>query len=124
MFADTASAHDRRYQDWQEWLRRGILDVACPMAYTDSLPLFRERIRTAVATVGGGRVWAGIGAYRNTVDGTVAQIGVARELGAAGIVLFSYNSLVRGDSTNPGERYLRAVGERALRGERATVSSH
>ncbi len=124
VFADTASAHDRRYQDWQEWLRRGILDVACPMAYTDSLPLFRERIRTAVATVGGGRVWAGIGAYRNTVDGTVAQIGVARELGAAGIVLFSYNSLVRGDSTNPGERYLRAVGERALRGERATVSSH
>lgn len=110
VFADTASAHDRRYQDWQEWLRRGILDVACPMAYTDSLPLFRERIRTAVATVGGGRVWAGIGAYRNTVDGTVAQIGVARELGAAGIVLFSYNSLVRGDSTNPGETYLRAVG--------------
>ncbi len=110
VFADTASAHDRRYQDWQEWLRRGILDVACPMAYTDSLLLFRERIRTAVATVGGGRVWAGIGAYRNTVDGTVAQIGVARELGAAGIVLFSYNSLVRGDSTNPGETYLRAVG--------------
>ena len=124
VFADTASAHDRRYQDWQEWLRRGILDVACPMAYTDSLLLFRERIRTAVATVGGGRVWAGIGAYRNTVDGTVAQIGVARELGAAGVVLFSYNSLVRGDSTTPGERYLRTVGERALLGERGTVSSH
>lgn len=110
VFADTASAHDRRFQDWQEWLRRGILDVACPMAYTDSLPLFRERIHTAVETVGGGRVWAGIGAYRNTVDGTVAQIGVARELGAAGVALFSYGSLVRGDSANPGETYLRAVG--------------
>jgi uncharacterized lipoprotein YddW (UPF0748 family) len=115
VFADTASAHDRRFQDWREWLRRGILDVACPMAYTDSLPLFRERIRAAVETVdgGGARIWAGIGAYRNTVDGTVAQVGVARELGTAGVVLFSYNFMVRGDSANPGESYLRAVAQRA-----------
>lgn len=121
VFADTASAHDRRFQDWREWLRRGILDVACPMAYTDSLPLFRERIRAAVETVGGvvgvggggARIWAGIGAYRNTVDGTLAQIDVARELGAAGMVLFSYDFMVRGDSANPGESYLRAVAQRA-----------
>jgi uncharacterized lipoprotein YddW (UPF0748 family) len=114
VFADTLSAHDKRFQDWREWLRRGILDVACPMAYTDSAPLFRERIQAAVQTVGGGRIWAGIGAYRNTAEGTVAQIGVARELGAAGFVLFSYTSLVRGDSVTPGESYLRAVAQRAL----------
>ncbi len=112
VFADTASAHDRRFQDWREWLRRGILDVACPMAYTDSTPLFRDRIQAAVATVDGARIWAGIGAYRNTVEGTLGQIGVARELGAAGIVLFSYDFMVRGDSANPGTSYLRAVGER------------
>lgn len=112
VFADTASAHDRRFQDWRAWLRRGILDVACPMAYTDSTPLFRERIQAAVATVDGARIWAGIGAYRNTVEGTLGQIGVARELGAAGIVLFSYDFMVRGDSANPGTSYLRAVGER------------
>jgi uncharacterized lipoprotein YddW (UPF0748 family) len=110
VFADTESAHDRRFQDWQAWLRRGILDFACPMAYTDSVPLFRDRIRAAVETAGGSRIWAGIGVYRNTVEGTVAQIGVARELGAAGGALFSYDFMVRGDSANPGVGYLRAVG--------------
>ncbi len=112
VFADVGDAHDRRFQDWPEWLRRGILDVACPMAYTDSTPLFRERIRAAVETMGGARIWAGIGAYKNTVDETVQQIGVARELGAAGVVLFSYNFMVRGDSATPGESYLRTVGKR------------
>jgi uncharacterized lipoprotein YddW (UPF0748 family) len=113
VFADWGSAHDRRFQDWHEWLRRGIIDVACPMAYTDSTPLFRERIGSAVDSGRGGRIWAGIGAYRNPVAGTVAQIGVARELGAAGIVLFSYDFMVRGDSANPGESYLRAVARLA-----------
>lgn len=114
VFANALDARDRRYQEWQEWLRRGILDVACPMAYTDSLDLFRERIRTAVEAVGGARVWAGIGAYRNTLDGTIQQISVARALGTAGVVLFSYSSLARSDSTNPGRSYLRSVGERAF----------
>lgn len=123
VFADAESAHDRRFQDWREWLRRGILDVACPMAYTDSTPLFRERIRAAVETAGGGRIWAGVGAYRNTVEGTVEQIGVARELGAAGVVLFSYDFMVRGDSANPGESYLRSVGQRGLFAGRSAGSS-
>jgi uncharacterized lipoprotein YddW (UPF0748 family) len=114
VFANADDARGRRYQEWQEWLRRGILDVACPMAYTDSLDLFRERIRTAVEAVGGGRVWAGIGAYRNTLEGTIAQIDAARALGAAGVVLFSYGSLARSDSASRGQTYLRSVGERAF----------
>ncbi|MGH7671370.1 MAG: glycoside hydrolase family 10 protein [Gemmatimonadales bacterium] len=114
VFADADDAHARRFQDWRDWLRRGILDVACPMAYTDSTPVFRDRIRGAVVAAGGARIWAGIGAYRNTVEGTVAQIGIARELGAAGVVLFSYTSLVRGDSLNPGETYLKSVGQRGF----------
>lgn len=114
VFANAEDAHRQRFQDWQEWLRQGILDVACPMAYTDSMELFRERIRTAVETVGGARVWAGIGAYRNTIDGTIEQIGAARALGAAGVVLFSYTSMARSDSTHAGWSYLRSVGERAF----------
>ncbi|MGH7699573.1 MAG: glycoside hydrolase family 10 protein [Gemmatimonadales bacterium] len=115
VFADATDAYARRFQDWHEWLRRGILDVACPMAYTDSAALFRERIQTAVqAAAGGARVWAGIGAYRNPVDSTLEQIRIARELGAAGVVLFSYNFMVRGDSATPGLAYLRAVAERAF----------
>jgi predicted NUDIX family NTP pyrophosphohydrolase len=42
-------------------------------------------------------VWAGIGAYRLTVDGTVEKIRLARQAGAAGILVFSHESLARGD---------------------------
>jgi len=115
VFGDVENAYNLRFQDWRDWLRRGILDVACPMAYTDSTELFRERIRAAVETAGGARVWAGIGAYKNTVDGTVEQIGVARSLGAAGVVLFSYDFMARHGGMRPGESYLLAVRDRAFR---------
>jgi len=104
-----------RFQDWRDWLRRDIIDVACPMAYTDSTELFRARIRAAVETAGGARVWAGIGAYKNTVDGTVEQIGVARSLGTAGVVLYSYDFMARHGGMRPGESYLLAVRDRAFR---------
>ena len=113
VFGNAEDAFTRRFQPWQEWLRRGILDVACPMAYTTDTTIFQQRIRTAAQAVGGARVWAGIAAYRNTVDGTAAQITIARGLGAGGVVLFSYGSMVQGDSIHPGDSYLRAVG-RAL----------
>ena len=119
VFGNAEDAYSLRFQDWRDWLRRGILDVACPMAYTDSTELFRERIRTAVETAGGARVWAGIGAYRNTVDGTVEQIDVARGLGAAGVVLFSYDFMARQGGMRPGESYLLAVRDRAFAAERA-----
>jgi len=56
-----------------------------------------------------------IGAYKNTVDGTVQQIGVARGLGAAGVVLFSYDFMARQGGMRPGESYLLAVRDRAFR---------
>jgi uncharacterized lipoprotein YddW (UPF0748 family) len=114
VFGDAEQAYRLRFQDWREWLRRGILDVACPMAYTPDTELFRAQIGTAVEAAGGARVWAGIGAYRNTVDGTVEKIGVARDLGAAGVVLFSYNSMVRDSGATARESYLLSVGDRAF----------
>jgi uncharacterized lipoprotein YddW (UPF0748 family) len=122
VFGNSEDAYNRRFQEWQEWLRRGIIDVACPMAYTTDTTVFQERIRTAVAAVGGARVWAGIGAYRNTVEGTTAQIGIARGLGAGGVALFSYGSMVRGDSTHPSDSYLRAVGRALVTGGRPSTS--
>jgi len=49
------------------------------------------------------------------VDGTVEQIGVARSLGAAGVVLFSYDFMARHGGMRPGESYLLAVRDRAFR---------
>lgn len=115
VFANSEDAYARRYQDWLEWLRRGIIDVACPMAYTQDTEVFADQIRIAVETAGGKRVWAGIGSYRNTVDGTVEKIEAARALGTAGIVLFSYDAAVKPSDANPNGDYLVQVRDRAFR---------
>jgi uncharacterized lipoprotein YddW (UPF0748 family) len=114
VFANSEDAYRNRFQDWREWLRRGILDVACPMAYTQETQIFTDQIRTAVETAGAERVWAGIGSYRTTVAGTVEKIQVARGLGAAGIVLFSYDSAVRPGPENPNGDYLIQVRDQAF----------
>jgi uncharacterized lipoprotein YddW (UPF0748 family) len=114
VFANSEDAYRNRFQDWREWLRRGILDVACPMAYTQETQIFTDQIRTAVETAGAERVWAGIGSYRNTVSGTVEKIEAARGLGTAGIVLFSYDSAVRPGEENPNGDYLTQVRDQAF----------
>lgn len=109
VFANRDDAFRFRFQDWQGWLRDGVLDIVVPMAYTADDELFGRQIRDAREAAGAGdRVWAGIGAYQNTLDGTVRKIRAARELGAAGVVLFSYDWAVREDA------YLRRVGEEAF----------
>lgn len=79
-----------------------------------STDTFREQIRVAVEAGGGHRVWAGIGAYRQVADSTVAKINAARALGARGIVLFSYNSTIRKSELNPDADYLQRVMKAAF----------
>jgi hypothetical protein len=69
-----------------------------------------------VGAAGDRAVWAGIGAYRLSPEQTIANIATARRLGAGGVVLFSYDSLV--DSPNAGGSYLGEVA-RAAFGRRA-----
>ncbi len=115
VFANAEDAYANRYQDWRNWLRLGILDVACPMAYTPETDVFREQITGAVEAGGAARVWAGIGAFRNTIEGTLEKIGVARELGTGGFVLFSYDFAARTSDAETEASYLRRVGARAFR---------
>jgi dihydrodipicolinate synthase/N-acetylneuraminate lyase len=63
------------------------------MAYTQEADKFVEQITSARDVAGGRAIWAGIGAYRLTPAQTVQNIQAARRLGAAGFVLFSYDSL-------------------------------
>ena len=109
--ADADVAFGDRFQDWREWLRIGILDIAVPMAYTPDTARFQTLVRGARIAVGDRRrVWAGIGAYMTTADGTMEMIDIARGEGAGGVVLFSYDWAVgegRGDPDNP---FLERVG--------------
>jgi uncharacterized lipoprotein YddW (UPF0748 family) len=93
VFPDARDAVTRRLQDWPLWTGRGLLDVVCPMAYTTDPTAFRAQIESARLLAGDKPVWAGIGAYRLSSSETVESILTARELGARGVVLFSYDNL-------------------------------
>jgi uncharacterized lipoprotein YddW (UPF0748 family) len=91
---DPAEASTRRLQDWDRWLKANLLDVVCPMAYATDAATFATQIASARQAAGSRPLWAGIGAYRLSTSQTIENIQTARRLGAAGIVLFSYDSLV------------------------------
>jgi uncharacterized lipoprotein YddW (UPF0748 family) len=91
---DAQEALTMRLQDWRGWLDRSLLDVLCPMAYTTEPNLFERQIAAARSYAGPRPVWAGIGAYQLTPSQTLGHIAAAQRLGAAGIILFSYESLV------------------------------
>jgi uncharacterized lipoprotein YddW (UPF0748 family) len=91
---DLATATGSRMQDWRTWLDQSLVDVLCPMAYTQDLDLFGEQISLARDFAGDRPVWAGVGAYRMSAAATVQHIEAARRARAAGVVLFSYDALV------------------------------
>lgn len=115
---DPAEAFDERLQDWRAWLAGGLVDAICPMAYTQDATRFVEEISTAREAAGSHAVWAGIGAYRLTPSQTIDAIQAARRAGAAGFVLFSYDSLT--GSKPPAADYLATVSRAAFGAAAAT----
>ena len=109
---DMQEAVTRKMQDWGAWLKEGIIDALCPMAYTQEPARFAEQIAAARQAAGSRPVWAGIGAYRLSPSQTIDNIRTARKLGAAGVILFSYDSLVNPRQSEPG--YLATVGRAAF----------
>jgi len=91
---DAQVAFDSRLQDWRGWIDQSLLDVVVPMAYTTEADVFQKQIAAARAYAGSLPVWAGIGAYQLSPAQTVQHIAAANKLGVAGVILFSYESLV------------------------------
>ncbi|MCA1577591.1 MAG: family 10 glycosylhydrolase [Acidobacteria bacterium] len=116
VFANDENAYTRRFQDWRRWLQMGILDVACPMAYSTDTAVFRKHIEVATSTAQAAnrRVWAGIGAYRITSESAVEKINVARSLNTEGFILFSYDFTARPSELNPDGAYLERVRRAAF----------
>jgi uncharacterized lipoprotein YddW (UPF0748 family) len=89
VFPVLVTARDTKYQDWINWARAGLLDVACPMIYTSDAAEFAAQageISTALGTV---PFWAGIGAYKLAMSQTIEHVRLARRAQAAGILIFS-----------------------------------
>ena len=116
VFANDENAYTRRFQDWRRWLQMGILDVACPMAYSTDTAVFQKQIEVATSTAQAAnrRVWAGIGAYRIPSDSAVEKINVARSLKAEGFILFSYDFTARPSELNPDGAYLERIRRAAF----------
>jgi len=109
--AEPETAFGVRFQDWQRWLADGILDIAVPMAYTPDDGRFQALVRSARRAAGNReRVWAGIGAYLDSTQGTLSKIDLARAEGAGGVVLFSYDWAVGEGRGNPADPLLRRLG--------------
>jgi len=116
VFANDENAYTRRFQDWRRWLQMGILDVACPMAYSTDTAVFQKQIEVAASTAHGAKrgVWAGIGAYRIPSDSAVEKINVARSLKTEGFILFSYDFTARPSELNPDGAYLERIRRNAF----------
>jgi len=98
VFPDAANAKVLIGQDWAEWAEQGLVDMLCPMLYTNDLEYFSELARRAAAS-GRGRclVCPGIGIVtshnQNTPEGMLAEVEASRKCGADGVVFFSGGSL-------------------------------
>ena len=94
VFPDANDAANRRFQNWGGWLEAGLLDAICPMAYTTDPALFRTQIAN-VEHLAGAR--SGLGRHRRLPavrHRRRSRISAPRrQLGAEGVVLFSYDNL-------------------------------
>jgi hypothetical protein len=60
-------------------------------------------------------VWAGIGVYQNTYQGTLDKIRIARSLGTWGTALFSYDWAVSEGESDGDRSFLDRVGAELFR---------
>lgn len=85
-------------QDWRRWAREDLIDMLCPMLYTNNAEFFEEYTKEAV-NIGKGhcQVCAGIGIgtshNQNTPQGMLDQITISKKVKADGVVFFSSSSL-------------------------------
>jgi uncharacterized lipoprotein YddW (UPF0748 family) len=90
VFGSRSDAYTYRFQDWAAWNTEGLLDVCVPMGYTSDNNLFMSRVSDAFNNQGVRRVYYGVGAYLNTRENTVWQMGYIRSKPLSGSCFYSY----------------------------------
>ncbi len=97
--ASIRGAYENEAQDWVTWSKEGYLTMVCPMDYTHSVELLRERLGPQVTAIDGAvPVYAGIGVSPTrsaTPVNLSRQIKLARQLGADGFVIFALSPFAR-----------------------------
>jgi uncharacterized lipoprotein YddW (UPF0748 family) len=99
------------FQDWRGWLGRSLIDVVSPVASTADPSSFATEVASVRQITGRHPMWAGIGASRLSTTDIVASVKAARQLGAGGVILFSYDGLT---GPSRGTEYLAQLGRAAF----------
>lgn len=96
--ADADDAITERLQNWPAWVERDLVDALVIMAYSADTQRVAAQVRHAVAVAQetGVPVYAGIGAYllSGDADLLLRQVDAVRTAGAAGVAVFSYDTLL------------------------------
>jgi uncharacterized lipoprotein YddW (UPF0748 family) len=104
----------RIFQDWNGWLREGILDMAIPMNYADEQNAQRREwfngwIRFEKMQTHGRQLAVGLGAYMNQPQDTLAQIVRVRQPEnkgrASGVSFFSYTGWTKRTTPRPEDPF-------------------
>ncbi|MFZ2493900.1 MAG: family 10 glycosylhydrolase, partial [Thermoanaerobaculia bacterium] len=105
-FANT-EPYWRVFQDWEGWARAGLVDLLVPMVYkrahtTSEATAFDDWSGFTVSTAHANHALGliGLGAYLNSVEGTIRQVRGARALGADGVVFYAVGSTIPGTTTS------------------------
>jgi len=114
VFANYEDATASYAQDWKDWLDKGIVDCLYPMAYHVNFTEFGRQLDFMKSLgqdsrfVIGVRAWDANGGsllatnsstHRGyTILDIVPRIAMIRRLGFAGVALFSYDGLIKGDA--------------------------
>ena len=98
VFPDAQNARVLIGQDWPAWARERLVEMLCPMLYSNDAAHFDRLTREAVAYGGGAvQVCPGIGIgtshNQNTPEGMLDEMRLSQAAGAHGVVYFSSSSL-------------------------------
>jgi uncharacterized lipoprotein YddW (UPF0748 family) len=99
VFPDAEHAKVLVGQDWKKWAAEGLVDMLCPMLYTNNDSFFEEYTRQAarISHASHARLCIGVGIgtshNQNTPPGMLRQMEISRRLGADGVIFFSAGSL-------------------------------
>jgi uncharacterized lipoprotein YddW (UPF0748 family) len=82
-------------QDWEDWAKRGLVDVLMPMNYTMSIPIAAKRARNHRCAVNGAvPLWEGLWNREAMTTQTLAdQVNAVLTEGAQGVTIFEYFGL-------------------------------
>lgn len=92
VFADQYDAFKNRLQDWEGWLRAGLVDFVVPMNYAANRSLFASRSKLAYARNARDRVYMGVGVWNKPASSAIAQMKLLKALRVPGIVIYHYGA--------------------------------